>query len=114
MKVKKKYKVGDIAWVYGIDSRFNVSKEATVVAICKIDGYDYEHYIMSIPTEIEPLLEIRSWHSISQTKDGHVGSIREALADPSAAKKFLSRIGVGLIDSNDENEQETEPDQDTD
>ncbi len=111
MKVKKKYKVSDKAWIYGIDHRFNVSKEATVVAVCNIDGYDYEHYIMSIPTEIEPLLEIRSWHSISQTKDGHVGSIREALEDPSAAKKFLSRLGVGLIDSNDENDQESDQDQ---
>jgi hypothetical protein len=69
---------------------------------------------MSIPTEIEPLLEIRSWHSISQTKDGHVGIIREALEDPSAAKRFLSRIGVGLIDSKDENEQAPESNQDTD
>ena len=112
MKVKKKYKVGDTGWIYGIDSKFNVSKEATVVAVCSIDGYDYEHYIMSIPTEIEPLLEIRSWHSISQTKDGHVGSIREALDDPSAAKKFLSRMGVGLTDATDEDEQDPEPNQD--
>jgi hypothetical protein len=102
--VKKKYNVGDRCWIYGIDSRFNKSREGTVVHACTIDGFDHEHYIISIPTEIEPLLEVRTWHSISQTKDGHVGSIREAVSDPSAAKRFLSRIGVGIIDVDSDDE----------
>lgn len=97
MKTKKKYKIGDTAWIYGVDHKYNVAKEATVVSTVKIDGYSYDHYILSIPTEIEPLLEIRSWHNISQDKNGPVGSIREAVADPDSTKKFLSRLGVDLI-----------------
>ena len=97
-KTKKNYKIGDRCWVYGIDSRFNVSKEGKVVHVCTIDGFADEHYIIAVPTEIEPLLEVRTWHNISQTKDGYVGSIREALEDPSAARKFLLRAGIQLSD----------------
>ncbi len=95
-KVKKKYKVGDTCWIYGIDHRFNKSREGKIVHAFTMDGYADEHYIVAIPTEIEDLLEVRTWHSISQTKDGHVGSIRETLQDPAAAIKFLSRVGIVL------------------
>lgn len=96
MKVKKSYNVGDKCWVYGIDHRFNKSREGKVVHAFTMNGYADEHYIIAIPTEIEDLLEVRTWHNISQTKDGHVGSIREALTDPAASLKFLARVGVVL------------------
>jgi hypothetical protein len=60
------------------------------------------HYVVSIPTEIEPLLEIRTWQTISQTKDGHVGSLREAFSDPDAAHRMLARTGVAFISDADE------------
>lgn len=97
MNVKKKYNVGDTVWIYGISRGNDKSTQGTVV---KAFGIDYEgfnkdtHYVISIPTDIENLLEIRTWHSISQTKDGHVGSLREALSDPDSASKWLGRLGV--------------------
>jgi hypothetical protein len=67
------------------------------------DNYNKEpHYLIEVPTEIEPLLEVRTWHTISQTKDGHVGGIRDAFSNTDAAHKMLSRTGVEIISSDDE------------
>lgn len=98
MNVKKSYKVGDTVWIYGIDSRSNKSHEGKIVKSFNIDGYNELHYVVAVPTEIEPLLEIRTWQSISQDKDGHVGGIRESMSDPDAARRMLSRIGLTLED----------------
>jgi hypothetical protein len=104
MTVKKKYNVGDTVWIYGIDRGRNKSTQGTVIKSFVIDyqGVSNEmHYVIGIPTDIEMLLEIRTWHSISQSKDGQVGSIREALPNPDSARKWLSKIGV-TIESTDE------------
>ena len=97
MTVKKSYKVGDIVWIYGVRRANDRSTQGTVVKSFNIEGYDDMHYVVSIPTEIEPLLEIRTWQTISQTKDGHVGSLREAFSDPDAAHRMLARTGVKFI-----------------
>ena len=105
MTVKKKYNVGDTVWIYGI-SRNNVkSTQGTILKVFTIDydGFNKEpHYVIGIPTEIEMLLEIRTWHTISQTKDGHVGGVREAFSDPDAAHKMLSRTGMAVISVDEE------------
>jgi hypothetical protein len=102
MTVKKKYNVGDTVWIYGV-SRTNVkSTQGTVVKAFTIEGYNEVHYVVEIPTEIEPLLEIRTWQTISQTKDGHVGSLRDAFEDPDASHKMLARTGMAVISTNDE------------
>jgi hypothetical protein len=104
MKIKKIYHVGDTVWIYGISKNNIKSTQATVIKVFTIDYGNYNdepYYLLEIPTEIEPLLEVRTWHSISQTKDGHVGSIREAVSDPDAARKFLSTIGM-QVTSDDE------------
>ena len=102
MTVKKKYNVGDTVWIYGV-SRTNItSTQGTVVKSFNIEGYNDMHYVVSIPTEIEPLLEIRTWQTISQTKDGHVGSLRESFEDPDAAHKMLARTGMAIISVDEE------------
>jgi len=102
MMVKKKYNVGDTVWIYGI-SRDNIkSTQGTVIKRFTIDYGSYNnepHYLIEVPTEIEPLLEVRTWHTISQTKDGHVGSIREAFIDHDAARKMLARVGMEVVSS---------------
>jgi len=103
MTVKKKYNVGDTVWVYGVRRDNDKSTQGTVVKSFNIEGYNDMHYVVSIPTEIEPLLEIRTWQTISQTKDGHVGSLREAFSDPDAAHRMLARTGVKFISDADEN-----------
>jgi hypothetical protein len=105
MTVKKKYAVGDTVWIYGINRDNNRSVQGTVIKVFTIDYGNYNkesHYLVEVPTEIEPLLEVRTWHTISQTKDGHVGGIRDAFSDTDAAHKMLSRTGVAIISTDDE------------
>jgi hypothetical protein len=104
MTVKKKYNVGDTVWIYGIQRDNVKSTQGTVVKAFTIEGYNEVHYVVEIPTEIEPLLEIRTWQTISQTADGHVGSLREAFSDPDAAHKMLSRTGMAVISLDEEND----------
>ena len=114
MSVKKKYNVGDTVWVYGISRTNEKSTQGTVLKSFVIDytGFNDEpHYVIGIPTEIEMLLEIRTWHTISQSKDGHVGSIREAISEPDAARKWLSTLGVKFTseDGMDSSPEEDDP-----
>ena len=102
MTVKKKYNVGDTVWIYGISQNNAKSTQGTVVKSFNIEGYNDMHYVVSISTEIEPLLEIRTWQTISQTKDGHVGSLREAFSDPDAAHRMLARTGMAVISEDEE------------
>jgi hypothetical protein len=105
MTVKKRYAVGDTVWVYGINRLDNKSVQGTVIKVFTIDYGNYNkepHYLVEIPTEIEPLLEVRTWHTISQTKDGHVGGIRDAFSNADAAHKMLLRTGVAIISTDDE------------
>jgi hypothetical protein len=101
MNVKKKYAVGDTVWIYGVRRSNDKSTEGTVVKAFNIEGYNDTHYVISIPTEIEPLLEIRTWQTMSQTKDGHVGSLREAFENPDAAHRMMSRTGIAFISVDD-------------
>ena len=107
MTVKKKYNVGDTVWIYGIQLDNVKSTQGTVVKAFTIEGYNEVHYVVEIPTEIEPLLEIRTWQTISQTADGHVGSLREAFSDPDAAHKMLSRTGMAVISLDNEENDDT-------
>lgn len=101
MKIKKHYKLGDTVWIYGIARAGDELRSGTVIKSFHIDqpGYEgIEHYIIEVQTDIEPILEIRTWKTISQDNVGPVGSIREALTDPESAKKFLSKVGIILAD----------------
>jgi len=109
MTVKKKYNVGDTVWIYGI-SRDNVkSTQGTILKVFTIEGFNNEpHYVIGVPTEIETLLEIRTWHTISQTREGHVGGIRDAFSNPDAAHKMLSRTGMAVISVDEELNEESD------
>ena len=115
MSVKKKYNVGDTVWIYGISRTNEKSTQGTVIKSFVIDykGFNDEpHYVIGIPTEIEMLLEIRTWHTISQTKDGHVGSIREAISEPDAARKWLSTLGVKFTSEDGHDSMGSSPEED--
>jgi len=105
MTVKKKYNVGDTVWIYGISQGNEKSTQGTVIQsfVITYKGFNNEpHYVIGIPNEIEMLLEIRTWHTISQTKGGHVGSLRDAFENKDAAHKMLSRTGMAFISTDDE------------
>jgi hypothetical protein len=100
MTVKKLYNVGDTVWIYGIN-RSNV-KSVSGKVIKSIDlsgaGYTYEHYVIEVPSHIEPILEIRTWHNISQDATGPVGSLRE-LGNFESTIKFAGTVGFAFDDN---------------
>lgn len=101
MTVKKEYAVGDSVWIYGVN-RSNVKPvEGKVIKVVDLTnaGYGFgPHYIIEVPTHIEPLLEIRSWHNISQDEKGPVGSFRE-IGNVESTIKFASTVGFAFDDS---------------
>ncbi len=58
-------------------------------------GYpeNQKFYIISIPTEIEPLLEIRTWETISQDSEGPIGALRENFINFDSNNKKISQSG---------------------
>jgi hypothetical protein len=98
MTVKKIYNVGDTVWIYGVN-RSNVKPtQGKVVKVVTIDNYSDNHYIIEIPTHIEPLLEIRTWHNISQDEKGPVGSLR-TLGNIEPTIKFAGTVGFAFDDN---------------
>lgn len=101
MITKKSYAVGDTVWIYGI-SRNNVKPtEGKVIKVVDLSDAGYStgnHYIIEIPTHIEPILEIRTWENISQDEKGPVGSFRE-IGNMESTIKFVG--SVGFIFDND-------------
>ena len=111
MTVKKKYNVGDTVWIYGISKNNIKSTQGIVIKIFTIDYGNYNkepQYLVEVPTEIEPLLEVRTWHTISQSKDGHVGSVREVFSNPDASHKMLARTGMEFISIDEELNEESD------
>ena len=94
MKTKKQYELKDSVWIHIGDSKLH---KGTVVDIFDLEhaGYDpsIEFYIVSIDTEIEPLLEVRTWEQMSQDAKGPIGSYRDMKQD-FPTKKFLGKVGI--------------------
>lgn len=101
--IKKKYNIGDTVWIYGVSK--GKSDEGKIIHQFAIDDtgavsdltQGQIFYVISIPTNIEPLLEVRTWDTISQTKNGHVGGVRQAIKDADASLKAVRRNGIDLV-----------------
>lgn len=95
MTIKQSYKLGDTVWVYGVSKTENKLTEGTVVHNFNLDSNDNALYVIEIPTAIEPLYEVRSWHTISQDRKGPVGSLREMYQsqDSEATMKIVKHTG---------------------
>ncbi len=105
MTVKKEYNIGDTVWVYGITQSNKITK-GSIVHKLEIPGYVDTQYIIAIPTHIEDLLEIRTWHNISQDAQGPIGAFRALGEELASTKKFVRRTG---FTSSDEIEELDEP-----
>lgn len=94
MKIKKQYELKENAWIHLGDGKLH---KGTVVDIFDLAhaGYDpgIEFYIVAVDTEIEPLLEVRTWEQMSQDAKGPIGSYRGIKQD-FATKKFLGKVGI--------------------
>ena len=67
MTVKQKYNIGDSVWIYGVRRGNTKPTKGKIIKSLDLSecGYnDVTHYVIEIPTEIEPLLEIRTWHAV--------------------------------------------------
>lgn len=103
MTIKTLYEVNDTVWIYGI-TRDNKLVQGKIIKKFTMDyqGYDNEwYYVISVPTEIEPLLEIRTWHNISQDNKGPIGAFRN-LNSKSVVDKFISKVGYTASEDDEE------------
>lgn len=55
----REYKVGDEVGIY-IGDHQGERSAGTVVAILDLDGWSMLNYVIEVPTEIDPLLEVRN------------------------------------------------------
>lgn len=112
MTVKKEYNTGDTTWIHGVGSASKFTK-GTVIKKFTIDypGFDHEEvqYIISVPTHIESLLEIRNWQTMSQDEIGPIGMYREIKKDLTATNKLISRAGYQYDLVPKSNDSEDEP-----
>lgn len=94
MTIKKEYKVGDRVWIYGVGNNTRPTQGKIVKSFTiDFEGFSNElHYLIAIPTAIDDLLEVRTWHTISQDAEGPVGSLRE-VANLAETNKAVSRTG---------------------
>jgi hypothetical protein len=111
MTVKKQYAVGDTVWIYGINRSNTKPVQGKVIKVVDLSEAGYSvgnHYIIEVPTHIEPILEIRTWHNISQDEKGPVGSLRN-LGNFESTIKFAGTVGFAFdelpeLDSSPEDE----------
>lgn len=99
MTVKKQYNINDDVWVHGINIKNTLTK-GRVVSSIEIPGYNGIYYIIAIPTEIEDLLEIRTWENISQDENGPIGLFRD-VKNYDSCKRYLKKLGLDEADSDD-------------
>lgn len=101
--IKKNYEIDEDVWVHGI-TRDNKLTKGTVIKKFTLDHPDYHNdqlYVVSIPTHIEPLLEIRSWETMSQDARGPIGMYRDLQRHKLVIDKFMSRTGYIVGDTDD-------------
>ena len=99
---KREYKLNDRVWIYGVSRGNTKPITGKVIKIFNLSecGYNDEpHYLIEIPTAIEPLLEVRTWHSISEDEKGPVGSFRELGLAIEPSIKFASHLGFVVDDT---------------
>jgi hypothetical protein len=106
MNAKTQYNIGDTVWIAGV-SRGNARlTKGTVIKTFDLSdcGFNGEpHYLIKIETEIEPLLEVRTWHTISESANGPVGSLR-MIGKIDATFKFVEQVGFQYMEDKDPDE----------
>ena len=102
MITKTQYNIDDTVWIAGIDSKNNALIPGRIIKTFNIDFNNYDpsivYYVVEVPSSIEPILEIRTWDTISQDCHGPVGGIRSVVNNPIVDKKYLSKVGMYFDD----------------
>jgi hypothetical protein len=95
--MKKEFKIKERVWIHIGDRKLT---EGRVVEIIDLDhlnegyGKDNELYIVEIPTEIEPIYEVRSFGQISPDSKGPIHAYRNL--NVIKAQKYLGKVGFTL------------------
>ena len=95
MTIKKTYAVGDTVWIYGVARTANKLTEGKIIHEFIPEGYTEQQYVVSVPTSIEPLLEVRDWGTISEDSTGPIWTMREMIAvqEMDAINKKMAQAG---------------------
>jgi len=100
MTIRQKYNIGETVWIYGIYVRNDVPVAGQIIHRFNLNFENFdsavEHYVIAVDSHIEPLIEVRTWETISQDEHGPVGGLR-GLAD-TADRKVLAKTGFDLGD----------------
>jgi hypothetical protein len=100
MTVKTIYDLGDTVWIYGVSRDQNKPTKGTVVRIFGLEDWGYpdeqDFYVISVPTGITPLLEVRTWETISQDEKGPVGAFRQAVTEETVDSVDKQLLQIGL------------------
>lgn len=106
MTIKTLYEINDTVWIHGITNDNRLVKGKVIKKFTMdYQGYDNEwYYVVAVPTEIEPLLEIRTWHNISQDNKGPIGAFRN-LNSKSIVDKFISKVGYKATNEEDDSDE---------
>lgn len=108
MSTKKEYSIGDDAWIHGIDRRNNRLVKGKIIHQVEIPNFSGIHYIVAVSSPIEPILELRTWESISQDEFGPIGLFRDTDRESMiAVKKFVTKVGFEYADDDDEFDEPT-------
>jgi hypothetical protein len=87
-------KVGDTCWIHGVGSSGNFTK-GTVISIVNLPNYGFQHYIIEIPTHIDPILEIRDPFTVSDHPDKPIGCFRRSEETLKAIAELREQIKAG-------------------
>lgn len=109
--IKKNYDVGDTVWIHGISANNKLTQGRIIASVdLSSSGWTDLQYVVEIPTHIEPLLEIRSWHTISQDEHGPVGSLRDLNNVSDSDNKKMKQIGYLYSKDSHYDQDEPSPD----
>ena len=100
MTIRQKYNIGETVWIYGIYVRNDVPVAGRIIHRFNLNFENFdssvEHYVIAVDSHIEPLVEVRTWETISQDEHGPVGGLR-GLGN-TADRKVLAKTGFDLGD----------------
>lgn len=65
-------KEGQDAWIFTRGHKGEMTK-GKVVKVTRLDGYDYDHYIIAFATGIDDVFEVREGNSVSDAADKPIG-----------------------------------------
>lgn len=68
--------VGDQCWCFVGNHKGKLSK-GKVVQVLNLDGWSYKHYVIEIPTHVDPILQVRDPFSVSDHSEKPIGLHRK-------------------------------------